>query len=556
MLEISNLKVPCGSSRGALKKKIAKLLRTDAFQYTVVRHSIDARRKPELYDVYSVHAELRDRARETRLAEKLAGRGVRIAEPAVYRLPAISLSAPFLKERPVVVGCGPAGLFAALTLAECGFRPLLIERGAPIAERTADVERFFLGGKLNPSSNIQFGEGGAGTFSDGKLTTNVRDPFGRNARVLDLFVEAGAPADIRSEQLPHIGTDVLRKVIVNLRERLLAMGGEVRFHTRAADLIVARGAVRGLVVEDTRSGEMHRMAAEAVILAPGHSARDTFRTLHGLGVAMRQKAFAVGLRISHPQALIDHRQYGISDPEALRRLRLPAASYKLTAQLPSGRGVYSFCMCPGGYVVNASSQEGLLAVNGMSLRARDSLRANSAIVLTVGREAFGADDPLAGLRFQEQLEKKAFALAEGRIPVQRYPVFKAAFLSGSARQADGSVPLSPEELSAFCLKGQSAFAPLSTLLPRELTADLIEGIDRFDRIIPGFAGPDALLAGLESRTSSPLRIERDGERFEASLEGLYPAGEGAGYAGGIMSAAIDGIKVAEAVIRQYRPPVS
>ena len=605
MLEIAQIRLPCGTSREELVKKAAKLLRLkeENFSLRITRHSVDARKKPELLDVYSVAVDLGNPARERKLAEKLHNRNVRYMEPVEYHFPEKKPEGctgeehgiPGSGRRPVVIGMGPAGLFCALILAEEGYRPLVLERGQAMEQRIRDVEHFWRTGELHAGSNIQFGEGGAGTFSDGKLTSNVKDRFGRIGKVLDEFVGAGAPEDIRYENLPHIGTDRLRSVIVSLREKLIDHGGEVRFGSEVTDFIVDGDRICGVAVEGPEGS--YRLDADAVVLAPGHSARDTIRKLAERGVELTQKNYALGVRVSHPQAMIDLCRYGISDPKERNEAGLPAASYKLTAQLPSGRGVYSFCMCPGGYIVNASSEEGGLAVNGMSDYARDSARANSAIVVTVGKEEFGSDDPLAGMRFQEMLERRAYRLAEGRIPVESYEDFSRGRDKGGEKPAyscrelseekAGSVSccrdlsegkaesnsgagdlnrgesdalscfreLSMEETERLCLKGRSAYAPLHRILPADLLKDLTDGMASFERTIPGFTGPDAWVCGLESRTSSPVRIERDG-MFQSRIRGLIPCGEGAGYAGGIMSAAVDGIKAAEmaaACINHHSP---
>ena len=576
MLEISQIRVPCGSGGQQIEQKIRKCLRLkggDLFAWRITRHSVDARRKPELLDVYTVSVTLNppegNPDRERRLAERIGRRDVRFTEPAAWRIPGTEPGAEPLKNRPVVIGSGPAGLFCALVLAEAGYRPLIFERGRPMEERVRDVEHFFETGELDSESNVQFGEGGAGTFSDGKLTTGVKDRSGSIRFILETFVRAGAPEDILYENLPHIGTDRLREVIVRLRERILEHGGEIRFGSRVTEILSGDGAVRGVRVE-TRAGlgtedapREYTVPADAVVLAPGHSARDTMRALYASGVSMTSKNFAVGYRVSHPQSLINEAQYGVSDPSLMRRLGLPAASYKLTYQSRAGgRGVYSFCMCPGGYIVNASSEPGRLAVNGMSDCARDSARANSAIVMTVGKEDFGSEDVLAGMRFQEQLEERAYRMGDGRIPVERFCEFERARAEEDAdseampdggactRSEDlcGQRELSLAEREALCLKGRAVPAPLHRLLPRALCEAFSEGMRDFERKIPGFAGPDAFVCGLESRTSSPVRIVRD-ESLQSALRGLYPCGEGAGYAGGIMSAAADGIRIAGQIIR-------
>ena len=535
MIRISQLKLPCGHSRGELENRVRKTLRLgggEPLKIVIRKHSIDARKKPQLFDIYTVDADL--------------GIGLNAEKKRA--------GSEKMEKRPVVVGAGPAGLFCALMLAEHGYRPILLERGRSVEERSRDIEKYWETGVLDPSSNIQFGEGGAGTFSDGKLNTQINDKTGRSAEVLRIFVETGAPSDILYEGKPHIGTDKLRIVIPAIRERIIAAGGEVRFEAQVTDLVIRDGALRAVILQNGESIE-----SDIVVLAPGHSARDTIRALYERGIPMQQKDFAVGLRVSHPQSLIDRSQYGVFEKEEMKRLGLTAASYKLTARASSGRGVYSFCMCPGGYIVDASSEAGRIAVNGMSEHARDSGRANSAIVCTVGSEEFGGTHPLQGMLFQQELEEKAFRLGNGSVPVQRYQTLRDRFLqtekSGENTDRAPSDGAEDEYLKAqdLCIRGKWSEADLSDLLPRALTRDFIEGMEYFDRKIEGFAGPEAFCAGLETRTSSPVRIPR-GEDLQAQVKGLYPCGEGAGYAGGIMSAAMDGIRVAEAIRKRFCVP--
>ncbi|MBQ8054602.1 MAG: FAD-dependent oxidoreductase [Lachnospiraceae bacterium] len=557
MIRISQIKLPCGHSREDLEGKIAKTLRLrggQPFGYEIRRHSVDARKKPRLFDIYTVDVDLGNGlSTDRKLAAKLRSKEISAVDPQPYRFP--DQGSQQMKRRPVVIGAGPAGLFCALMLAEHGYGPLLLERGRRVEDRKRDIEKYWETGQLDPASNVQFGEGGAGTFSDGKLNTQINDKTGRSGEVLRLFVEAGAPEDILYESKPHIGTDKLSEVIPAIRERIIAAGGEVRFESQVTDLEIIGGAVKAVFLADGS-----KIETDTVVLAPGHSARDTMQSLFDRGVPMEQKAFAVGLRVSHPQSLIDKSQYGVWEKEEMDRLGLSAANYKLTAKASSGRGVYSFCMCPGGYIVDASSEPGRIAVNGMSEHARDSGRANSAIVCTVGPEEFGGSDPLQGMVFQRQLEEKAFRLGKGAVPVQRYQKLKERFeweqkKNGSDISLSETDPEADDYLQTadLCIRGRWREADLSGLLPPSLTADFLEGMDYFDKKIEGFAGPEAVCAGLESRTSSPVRIPR-GEDLQAEVKGLYPCGEGAGYAGGIMSAAMDGIRVAEAIRKRFREP--
>lgn len=551
MIRISQLKLPCGHSEADLEEKIRKTIKLkdrDTVRYRIRKHSIDARKKPQLFDIYTVDADLKMGIKaERKLAAKLRNRNIAVVEESGYQFP--PAGGEKMNTRPVVIGAGPAGLFCALMLAEHGYRPILLERGRCVEERAKDIDRYWESGKLDPSSNVQFGEGGAGTFSDGKLNTQINDKTGRSEKVLQVFTEAGAPEDIRYESKPHIGTDLLRVVIPAIRNRILAAGGDVRFEAQVTDLVIGDGSVRALVLADGR-----KLRTDTVVLAPGHSARDTIASLFQRGVPMEPKAFAVGLRVSHPQSLIDRAQYGVWEREEMRELGLSAAPYKLTAKAASGRGVYSFCMCPGGYIVDASSEPSRIAVNGMSEHARGSGRANSAIVCTVGPEEYGTDHPLSGMYFQQELEEKAYRIGQGAIPVQRYIRMKENFekrRNGEPVSADSPDPyLTSHDL---CIRGRWTPADLSELLPRALTADFIEGMEEFDHKIPGFAGEEVFAAGIESRTSSPVRIPR-GEDLQSRIRGLYPCGEGAGYAGGIMSAAMDGIRVAEAIRMRFAEP--
>lgn len=550
MITLSELRIPCGEPQSHIAEKAARQLHLKRGRIPgvqILRHSIDCRRKPDLMDVYTVAVELTDQEEASVLRRRIPH--VSSYAPDVYTFPGPQPGAAPMTERPVVIGAGPAGLFAAYMLALHGYSPLLLERGRAIEQRTADVEAFWRGGALNPSSNIQFGEGGAGTFSDGKLNTMVKDRQGRNAEVLRIFTACGAPEEIRYEGKPHIGTDRLREVIVNLRREIIRLGGEVQFETRVTGFVIERGVLTGIRIvrssepTDSRAESETVLSAHCAILAPGHSARDLFEELDREGIPLEAKDFAIGYRVLHPQAMINRNQYGVDDPREMKRLRLPPSSYKLTEKVHSGRGVYSFCMCPGGYVVNASSEPGRLAVNGMSFYDRGSLQANSAIVVTVSPKDFGGTKPLDGVAFQRKLEEHCYQLAGGYVPVERFLDFEQR----TPREKQAPLP------DSLCIRGAYAPGELHTLLPESFCTDFVEGMHAFDRKIRGFAGPDCYLAGLESRTSSPIRIPRDGHFQSIGVRGLYPCGEGAGYAGGIMSAAMDGIKTAEAVGNDFLP---
>ncbi len=535
MIRISQLTLPTDHAPEDIKKKAAKLLKIPEDQIKevrIIRRSVDARKKDNILFSYIVDVTLIPGSPEERIVKKIKDINIKKEDENLYVYP--DHGGAKMTGRPVIIGAGPAGLFAALALAENGMRPVVFEQGDPVDERVKAVERFWESGDtaLDPSSNVQFGEGGAGTFSDGKLNTLVKDTSGRNRFVLETFAEAGAGPDILIDSKPHIGTDMLRTVIKNIRSRIIDAGGEFYFRTRVTDIGLSAD---GRKIDRIFFPGGKYMDAENVIIAPGHSSRDLFNTLYKRGVNIESKPFAVGLRIEHPQSLINLSQYGREKAGITGE-----ASYKLTAKTKSGRGVYSFCMCPGGYVVNASSEKGMTAVNGMSDFARDSGTANSAIVITVTPKDYPGDSPLSGIKFQRELEEKAFCLGRSFIPVQLYGDFKSGKISSSF----GDV------YPAF--RGKTEFADLGTLLPAGLSGAFIEGMDQFAKKIPGFDRYDAILAGVESRTSSPVRILRD-ENFESNVKGLYPCGEGAGYAGGIMSAAIDGLKVAESLIRRFKP---
>ena len=536
MIKINQIKIPVSSGKDVLLNKCSRLLgiSEDAIQECLIlRHSIDAR-KETLFDVYQVAVKVQGEEKLVKRVQKKNASLISPYEPVEYnfyrRREGQNIDRTVLCHRPVIIGAGPAGYFCGLMLAEHGYHPLILERGKAVEMRTKDVENFFETGLLMPDSNVQFGEGGAGAFSDGKLNTLVKDQEGRGRKVLKLFVEFGADPDILYENKPHVGTDVLHRVLINMRQKYLAMGGEILFETQVTDFCFQDGRVKGVTLSDGRF-----IPTEVCVLAIGHSARDTFEVLSKTAVDMEAKAFAVGFRVEHPQQQINVSQYGDIFAD-----KLPAAPYKLTSTASDGRGVYSFCMCPGGYVVNASSEEKMLAVNGMSYRARNGKNANSAIIVSVSPQDYPDKGPLGGVHFQQQLEKKAYELGKGKIPQQLFGDFEQNTVSQRYGKFDS------------CTKGKSCFANLRELLPEQLNLAFIEGMHAFGRKIPRFDREDAILSGVESRTSSPVRISRD-EQLQSNIRGLFPCGEGAGYAGGIMSAAMDGLKIAEQIAALYEP---
>lgn len=536
MLRVNQIKIPVHKINNdeyrAVLVKTASFLRVpanDISRLEIVRRSIDARKKPDIFYTYTIDVMLeQEKNIHQRLQKSKDKDKVSLVSPVKYSFPELHADAP--RKRVIVVGSGPAGLYCTYYLAKSGLAPLLLERGRCVDERTKDVLSFWQTGKLDTASNVQFGEGGAGTFSDGKLNTLVKDKSGRNREVLDVFVAHGAPKEILYDSKPHIGTDVLCNIVKGIRRSILEFGGSVCFESCVSDICYENGQVSGVIVNDEQF-----IACDMLVLAIGHSARDTFYMLHENHVQMEPKAFAVGFRVEHPQEMINMSQYGMTEAG-----NLGAAPYKVTSPGDGKRGVYSFCMCPGGYVVNASSEEGRLAVNGMSYSGRDGRNANSAIIIQVTPDDFGSSHPLAGISFQRKLEEKAFNLAQGKIPVQYYGDFKAK-ISG-----EGKKHVFREQIYPAC-KGDYAWSDLTQILPEDCNEAFIYGMEAFGRQIEGFNRPDAIMSGVESRTSSPVRILRD-EDLQANIKGVFPCGEGAGYAGGITSAAMDGLRVAEKIV--------
>ncbi len=628
MIEIRQLKLKIDYTDNDLQTAIKKRLKGIPFsQVQITRKSIDSRKKKDLKYVITAICKVDNQAKtlnklkkdkdinaykpvvydpmkafaaENRLGEsgknvgdtlkqqpvELGQSEVKLEQSEVK----LEQSPVKLQHPPVIVGFGPAGIFCALLLARNGYNPIVIERGKDVDSRTADIEEFWETGALKPDSNVQFGEGGAGAFSDGKLNTQVKDKYGRQTYMLDAFLKHGAPEEIKTDAKPHIGTDKLKGVIKGIREEIISLGGQVRFGHKLLKI----SSEKALDAENAAFPESedasfskkyepkstynisvsdgdteYSMETEVLVLALGHSARDTFEMIDGRGIKLEPKAFAVGVRVEHTRDFINESQYG-SSPEAST---LPTASYKLVYNANDGRGVFSFCMCPGGYVINSSSEPGMLVVNGMSNHDRMGPNSNSAIVVSVAPEDFG-NGVFDGVKFQQNLERKAYELAKGKIPVERFGDFENEVrekypdvFAGDKGESEGrdlaeyvSVEYEPATKGGFeFVGGKGAEGAesvgktegLAGIFPKYVSADIVEGMHYFDRKIKGFANPGTLLLGVESRTSSPIRIVR-GRNFESvNSPGIYPCGEGAGYAGGISSAAMDGLKVAEAIMNKY-----
>lgn len=534
MLRINEIKLPLDyeDEQNDLKKEVARLLKIkscDIKTLEIYKKSVDSRKKNDIKFIFSVDITV-DGDEEALLVRSSAPR-VQKVEKYVYTLPENKRTSQL---RPVVVGFGPAGMFASLMLARAGLKPLIVERGQRVDERTKSVYAFWKDRVLNTDSNIQFGEGGAGTFSDGKLTTGIKD-----SRVREVFCEFcrnGAPEEIMISALPHIGTDKLKGVVKSLREKVISLGGEFRFETKLTDIIVYNGSVQGVTLTE-KNGKTYDFETDTVILAIGHSARDTVEMLYNKGVPMLQKPFSVGARIEHKREMINESQYG----KFANHPRLGAASYKLACHPQGGRGAYTFCMCPGGTVVCASSEENTVVTNGMSEYARDKENSNCAVLVGISPEDFNSDHPLAGMYMQREIEEKAFLMGGGdySAPSQLVKDFLNNVASTGCKNVKPSFPTGVK------------YTNLRALLPEKVTNTMCDALVKMDKMLSGFACDDALLTGPETRSSAPVRIVRD-EFMQTKIRGLYPCGEGAGYAGGIVSAGVDGIKVAEAVLGDER----
>lgn len=538
MIRINQIKVPIEHNEGTIEEKIEKLIKSKNFTIErIVKKSIDARDKQDLMYIYTVDVSSKDEDRI--LAKSRNNNNIMSTKDMIYKLPFTDKPEETLYhiKRPIIIGAGPAGYFCGLYLARMGFKPIIFERGMKVEERSKVVESFWNGDKINPECNVSFGEGGAGTFSDGKLNTGIKDKMGRIGAVINDFISFGAPEDIGYLNKPHIGTDELKKVLVNMRHEIISLGGEIHFNSCFVDYDIDMTSDKPIYtahIRNNATGEITKHNTTALILAIGHSARDTFKMLHHNKLPMEPKAFAIGVRIEHPKAMIDESQYGTSPAAA----KLPAADYKMTFRSSQGRSVYSFCMCPGGFVVNASSDENQSVVNGMSNHGRDEINSNSAIVVNVTPEDFEAEGfsqygVLAGVEFQKKYEALAYKEGNGAIPIQIFADFKANKPTAKLGNIKPNI------------KGNYTLGNLNNCLPVYVNNAIIEGISYYEGKLKGFARDDSVLSGIESRTSSPVRIVRD-EAYMSSMKGIFPCGEGAGYAGGITSAAVDGIKIAEA----------
>lgn len=529
MIRIREIPLPPEHTVEQLSYEAARLLKVSNSkirQVRLVRRSVDARKKPDIRIVYTIDVKVD--GNEVKILKQSGCKRASIANVNYYKVPKAH-AVP--GSRPVVVGFGPAGMFAALVLAMAGLRPLVLERGEDAVTRQKKVAHFFGTGELDTQSNIQFGEGGAGTFSDGKLNTGVNNP--RIGWILEQFVEAGAREDILFDAKPHVGTDVLINVVQNIRRRIISLGGEVRFNAQVTGICRKNHRLTGLQIN-----QKEQLPCNNVILAIGHSARDTFSELYEMGLPMEPKPFAMGVRIEHPQVLIDRSQYGKNDPV------LPPADYKLVRHLKN-ETVYTFCMCPGGYVVAAASEKGRVVTNGMSNADRDGENANAALLVTLNPDDFPGEGPLAGMHWQREIEEAAFRAGGGKYyaPAQRV----GDFLSHVPSTGPGEVLPTYRPGVTWC--------DLHNVLPEKISLALEEALPLLDGNLSGFAGSDSILTAPETRSSSPVRILRNEGRQSVGLAGLYPAGEGAGYAGGIMSAAIDGMLCAEALIEEIQKTV-
>ena len=529
MIRINQIKMPISYSEEDLIKKIQKILRTrEISEVKLVKKSLDARDKSFLVFILCVDVKCRDE--KSILSKNINNNNIMLTKEEKYIFPEKQNGKCNIS--PIVIGAGPAGYFCALYLARNGFKPIVFERGKNVTDRTMDVDKFWSDGEINPDSNVSFGEGGAGTFSDGKLNTGIKDKSGRIKAVIDDFVLHGAPESISYLNKPHIGTDNLKNVMKGIREEIEELGGKVCFNSKFVDYVTDGNDIKVSVSQDNT---IKTYNTKALVLAIGHSARDTFKMLNERKLYMEAKSFAMGLRIEHKRKMIDVSQYGDSDEALL----LPAADYKMTYRSEAGRSVYSFCMCPGGFVVNASSDKMQSVVNGMSNYGRDEENSNSAIVVNVTpddflAEGFGEYGVLSGVEFQKKYERLAYEEGNGKIPIQLFKDYK------NNVKSDDFESIKPN------IKGKYSFGNLNNCLPVYVNNAIIEGICYYDRKLKGFACGDAVLSGIESRTSSPVRITRN-DKYMGSQYGIFPCGEGAGYAGGITSASVDGIKVAEAV---------
>lgn len=527
MIRVNQIKLSINEDIADIQAKIEKKLKIrpeDILSVTIFKESIDAR-KGTINFVYTVDVEVRD---EERVLKK--NKDTCLTPDFSYR--EVKEGRGELKTRPVVIGTGPAGIFAGLVLSKRGYRPIILERGRDVESRTKDVDEFWRSGKLNTESNVQFGEGGAGTFSDGKLTTRIKDK--RCRKVLEEFVKAGAPPEILYSYKPHIGTDILKVVVKNMRKTIEDLGGEIRFESKVTDFFIEEGKIKSLEINDCETLE-----ADQVILAIGHSARDTYEVLNKRGVQIRQKPFSIGVRIEHPQELIDESQYGKHKDNK----KLGAADYRLTYQATNGRAAYTFCMCPGGEVVAAASEENMIATNGMSEYKRDKQNANSALLVQVNTDDFESDDALAGMEFQRKYEKLAFELGGGnyKAPIQLVGDFLDDSESKTLKEVNPSY------------RPEVKLTDLRKCLPDFVVETMKEAIVEMDKKLHGFASRSAILTGVETRSSAPIRIEREEESLESlNTSGLFPCGEGGGYAGGIISGAVDGIRVAEKIIEKFK----